>query len=274
MGRSLGSLSDYVISPPLLPREAKVCTCCRSPHGDSAFCFVPSSSFPSAFSILTDMSQVLFSYCPQALYGGGCTDSGCTLTHDAKYCQICAVICEPAAAYESHCATNAHLKLRNRPRWLHCPICNVSLPTPESWTAHTNGRPHQRRASQQGLNADLVKPVDPPHDSPQLRYCELCSLRLAPDAWVAHMGGKSHRRREQHALFSASIRGGTQEQEGVSVSHEDGLDFGIVSPTAAKDGVEAKIVIDSRSFSPIFEASTTMFSGVTDKVKGKDIKSP
>ena len=127
---------------------------------------------------------------------------------------------------------------------------------------------------QQGLNADLVKPVDPPHDSSQLRYCELCSLRLAPDAWVTHVGGKSHRRREQHALFSASIRGATQEQEGVSVSHEDGLDFSIMSPTVAKDGVEAKIVINSGDSSPVFEASTTLFSGITGKVRGKDLKSP
>ncbi|TBU29420.1 P-loop containing nucleoside triphosphate hydrolase protein [Dichomitus squalens] len=219
------------------------------------------------------MSQVLFSYCPQTLYGEGCTDPDCTLIHDAKYCKLCAVICEPALAYESHCTTDAHIKQQNRPRWLHCPICNVSLPTPGSWSSHANGRAHQRCAVKRGLNPSLVKPVEPPSNSPQLRYCETCELTVAFDAWTVHRGGKSHRLREQHALFRASIGRATQDR-GVSVSHEDGLDFGIVSLAVAKAGVNAEVVITTSTTSPVYEVLASIHSGIAGKLRSKKIQSP
>lgn len=204
------------------------------------------------------MTQALFAYCPQSLYGTGCADPSCTLAHDAKYCQLCAIICEPASSYDSHLDTPKHKKaLEQRPSWSHCALCNVSLPDkPNIWRGHITGRPHRQHAARRGINPDSVQPTSPPEDSARLKRCACCDIILDLAAWDSHVGGRPHKIREQHAAFRSAFTRASQDREGVNVSHaEAGLDFGIVDLASAKKGVQSEFLVSTDS-----DASVTLVS--------------
>ncbi len=193
------------------------------------------------------MTQALFAYCPQSLYGTGCTDRACTLVHDAKYCQLCAVICEPASSYNDHVDSIQHKKSLERPCWVHCPICNISVTDrPEVWGVHIAGRPHRQHAIRNGVEPDSVRPISPPANAARLKRCDLCNIVLDITAWESHSAGRWHRIHEQHAAYKAAFVRASQDREGVSVSHAgDGVDFGIVTLPVAKKGVQSEFLVST-----------------------------
>lgn len=215
------------------------------------------------------MTQALFTYCPQSLYGTGCTDPACTLVHDAKYCQLCAVICQPASSYGSHLESPQHKKVLERPSWIHCPLCNVSLPDqPTTWQAHVTGRPHKQRATRQGIEPNSIQPTSPPADSTRLKHCDFCDITVDINAWDSHVAGRLHKIQKQHAAFRAAFARASQDREGVNVSHaEEGLDFGIVDLVRAKKGVQSEFLVSTDNAASITLVSTDVIpaSGVSLK---------
>ncbi|KAI1789429.1 P-loop containing nucleoside triphosphate hydrolase protein [Ganoderma leucocontextum] len=194
------------------------------------------------------MAQVLFAYCPQTLYGAGCADPACTLVHDARWCKLCAVICEPASSYDKHLDSTQHKKALERPSWVHCPLCKVSvIDRPEVWDIHIAGRPHRQRALQQHIEPDS--------------RCDFCNIVLDITAWESHM-------RVQHAAYRVAFVRASQDREGVNVSHaEAGLDFGIVGLAAAKKGVQSDLLVstDNHVSVTLVSADVVSASGVGPK---------
>ncbi|KAI0691004.1 P-loop containing nucleoside triphosphate hydrolase protein [Cerioporus squamosus] len=206
------------------------------------------------------MPQVLFAYCPQALYGSGCSDSSCPLLHDAKYCKLCAVICEPASAYEGHLQSSAHTKKSTRKAlWQYCTLCRIPI-TAEVWSIHVAGRKHHRHAASRGIDPNAVEPTDPPRNEPSLRYCEHCDLTLNLESWAAHTNGANHRTQEKHAAFQTAFEQATRHRDGVYVSHVDGLDFGVVSIDAARQGLGAHILVETEDATPVSVTSLDIYS--------------
>ncbi len=207
------------------------------------------------------MSQVLFAYCPQALYGSGCSDFSCPLIHDAKYCRLCAVICQPASAYEAHIQSSEHRrKSAARLYWKYCTLCRIPITT-EAWSVHIAGRKHQGQAASRGIDPIAVLPIDPPGDEPTLRYCEQCDFTLNLDAWGSHINGEKHRTQARHAAFRSAFEKATRGRAGVEVSHVDGLDFGVVSIDAARQGLHAQISVKTpTNATPISVTSLDIYS--------------
>ena len=209
------------------------------------------------------MTQALFTYCPQSLYGTGCTDPACTLVHDAKYCQLCAAICEPASSFNNHLNSTQHTKSLERPYWVHCPVCNISETNkPDVWDIHAAGRPHKQAATQRGVQPDSVRPTSPPTDSPLLKRCDLCNITLHIIAWDSHIAGRRHKLQEQHMAYRSAFVRASQDRDGINVSHaEDGLDFGIVDSAAAKKGVQSELLVSTENGAPVTLVSTDVISG-------------
>ncbi|RPD55533.1 P-loop containing nucleoside triphosphate hydrolase protein [Lentinus tigrinus ALCF2SS1-7] len=191
-------------------------------------------------------STFLFAYCPQTLYGAGCSDPTCSLIHDAKYCDVCGVICQPAATYSTHISSQSHIKRVSNTRWLHCPICRVSVIGQHIWDSHVNGRLHLKTAKSRSVDPKLVQPTEPPLVTPGMRRCETCNVHIPDHNWTSHLSSRAHRNLEQHAAFRAAFELASHDKHGVSVSHaESGLDFGIVEVAEASRGLQGRLAIST-----------------------------
>ena len=107
------------------------------------------------------MVVVASDFCPSTLYGGGCDDRSCKYEHDVRICELCVVVCSPAASFDAHIQGRQHLsKLKeadasSRPandRARRCIVCSLTL-SESAWTSHLASESHQKHQQLATLRA-------------------------------------------------------------------------------------------------------------------------
>lgn len=159
---------------------------------------------------------------------GACGDSNCTFYHDVHTCDFCNVVCTSAATYSSHLRGKKHRK---------------------------NLRVAELRASQPELTADDNEAP------PGFRLCDLCDAIIPEETWVRHMNGVRHRNKERFFAFKSVTQEAERDKHGVTVSHQDGIDFGIIELRDAQRGAEVTLTLKTTvPSSHISVLETNLFS--------------
>ncbi|TFK80574.1 P-loop containing nucleoside triphosphate hydrolase protein [Polyporus arcularius HHB13444] len=122
-------------------------------------------------------------FCPDVLYGTGCSDTSCIAEHDVILCELCIVVCSPASNYDSHIRGQSHrtnLQLATTlPGRLgaedlrRCTVCSFNIPM-DAWGIHLAAPAHkkheqlailrnayeQAERNKRGINVSLEDGVD------------------------------------------------------------------------------------------------------------------
>lgn len=73
--------------------------------------------------------------------------------------------------------------------------------------------------------------------------------------WKQHSGTTSHRGKVQFTKFEAAFDEATKDKHGISVSHSNGIDFGIVEVESAVGGARAVQILTVKSTVPLAKVS-------------------
>ncbi|KAJ2966530.1 hypothetical protein NUW54_g13779 [Trametes sanguinea] len=208
------------------------------------------------------MTTALYQVCSQQLFAGGCSIVQCPLRHDAKFCDICSVVCLPDTVYAAHIRGAPHRAkaAMGRDIALLCEICQLHLTGEAIWVEHINGTAHQSRAQATGRSA-AIYPRDPTR--PTAIFCLLCKRAIDANSWSSHMHSGAHQRYQRNALHRSRFEQAEQDQRGVTVSDPNGgLDFGTVSLDESQRGLQRQLVVTLHpSASPVSITSLLVFTG-------------
>ncbi|KAI0634732.1 P-loop containing nucleoside triphosphate hydrolase protein [Trametes polyzona] len=190
------------------------------------------------------------------------------------------MICVPAHIYSTHVRGNPHRSKASLTSGLTllCPICDVRLSGETTWLQHVNGTQHHTKAQSQGKSPS-VYPQYPA--AVRSNFCLICKRVIVVQSWKAHLNSDTHRRLQRNALYRSNYEQAEQPQYGVVVSDEDGgLDLGVVTLEAAKNGVLRRLSVKLDTSAPsltfvgvaIFSGTgtvSTSFSATASKVGRK-----
>lgn len=145
-------------------------------------------------------------FCPAVVHGEGCADSSCLLDHDVAMCEVCVMVCSPAANYFSHTRGRVH---------------------------QTNLRLASTQPGRRGYNVDM-------------KQCTLCSMSVPYDTWGIHLSNPIHKKHQELAYLRSAYEMAELDKQGVSVSHaEDGVTFGVISLEQATEGVQTELTVSA-----------------------------
>ncbi|OSD02639.1 P-loop containing nucleoside triphosphate hydrolase protein [Trametes coccinea BRFM310] len=203
--------------------------------------------------------------CPQQLFAGGCSQPNCPLLHHARFCEICSIVCVPAHLWSSHVSGRQH-RLRaaaGNSTLVLCPVCKIRLPGETTWLEHIASAAHQTAAQTARLSPSVC-PRDPAN--PANNFCLVCRRSIPSSSWAAHLRAEGHQKAQRNALYKARFEQAERDRGGVSVAHEDGIDFGIVSVEEARRGPQKKITVSlSPGSQPVLITKVETFAGSTRK---------
>jgi helicase MOV-10 len=171
---------------------------------------------------------------------GSCNNDACSMDHDFKFCVPCGRPFVPEAAYHGHLSGKDHFMATNS-YWLVCTVCAISTTRP-AWDAHIRSSGHVKNSSRRGVPAD-----HPPENATTLsgyKQCDVCRRLMPGTAWDNHLGGKVHARRQRLAAYLVKIEQAEKARQGITISHRDGVDFGVVDPLSNEAIAEMIIDID------------------------------
>ncbi|KAI9061625.1 P-loop containing nucleoside triphosphate hydrolase protein [Trametes sanguinea] len=203
--------------------------------------------------------------CPNQLFAGGCSQPNCPLLHHARFCDICSIVCVPATLWSSHISGRQHRAraATGSSTVVLCPICKVRLPGETTWLEHISSTAHQN-AAQAARVSPSVCPRDPAH--PSNNFCLVCRRSIPTSSWAAHLRADGHQKAQRNALYRARFEQAERDRGGVSVAHEDGLDFGIVSVDEARQGLKRRIAVNlAPDASRVLITKVETFAGSTRK---------
>lgn len=204
--------------------------------------------------------------CPDQLFTGSCTTSQCPLRHDARFCELCVVVCCPAYMYSSHVSGKYHRAkvAKGSDITILCPICNTRLAGEATWLQHINSTDHCSKAQATGKSAS-VYPRDP--STPSANFCLICKRSVPISVWTTHLRGVVHQRLQQNAQYRSQYEQAELGQHGVAISNGDGgLDLGVVSVEDAKKGLQRQLTITLDASAPAMSITgVTIFPSVVNK---------
>ncbi|KAI0336614.1 P-loop containing nucleoside triphosphate hydrolase protein [Cubamyces sp. BRFM 1775] len=211
------------------------------------------------------MVALIDQVCPEQLFAGGCTRPNCPLNHNVKFCDICCAICTPVKTWPTHIQGRQHRTkaAQGNSTTVLCPICIVRLSGESTWLDHIGSASHTAKAQQLGKSSSVY-----PRDASKSdhNYCLVCRRSIPTSAWKAHLRAGGHRKAQDGALYRARFEQAERDRGGVHVSHEEGLDFGILSLEDAQRGrqsqIEVRVVARSN---PLAIAKLETFAGSSRK---------
>lgn len=203
--------------------------------------------------------------CPDQLFTGSCTTSQCPLRHDARFCELCVVVCCPAFMYSTHVSGKQHRTkaAKGGNITVLCPLCNTRLSGQATWLQHVDSADHCAKAQATGKSAS-VHPRDPAN--PNAIFCLICK-RSIQTAWAKHLRSDVHQRLQRNAQYRSQYEQAELGQQGVVMSHGDGgLDLGIVSAEGAKAGLQRQLTVTLDASAPTMSiVGVDVFPGVVNK---------
>lgn len=183
--------------------------------------------------------------CPHLLSTGSCNDAHCPHDHNIFSCDACCQIFKKASVYQVHCNTRKHknkMAARDKPppTMVHCPICD-RFTIAASWKYHKKSKLHMEKALALNTSANVKPETDISQDIQ--RFCAYCQTYILLNRWDEHTEGKRHKRGEQYTAFKMVQEEAEKDQNGVGIQGD--LDFGVVEPEVASQGVEKSIEVCS-----------------------------
>lgn len=117
--------------------------------------------------------------------------------------------------------------------FVRCPVCITTFQR-GNWTSHINGGSHISKAQRRGMRPDVDPEV--PEAVAGHRKCTLCNIFVAQNGWNTHITSSTHvaheSTREAARQMEAELLQASADHEGLLLSHQDGVDFGVVDPSA------------------------------------------
>jgi helicase MOV-10 len=172
---------------------------------------------------------------------------------DFVICAFCNDVVRPASAFRAHLASDEHRE-RAEGNYVRCPVCKICL-FPGNWTDHVSGASHRKNAERLGLRIHCDAEI--PAAVPGRKRCNICKIFIPNDQWDAHLLGQHHaakmRARDEVAGADAAIQRAKADKEGLSVSHLDGLDLGIVDIQNTDNYVRAELMVTTTSLDEQYE---------------------
>ncbi|KAH7908653.1 RNA helicase [Hygrophoropsis aurantiaca] len=194
--------------------------------------------------------------CPHLEAHGACTVPQCPHNHDVKVCELCGVLCASSAGYEAHITGKKHRrKLAGSGVVYHCLVCDIYV-SKGVWDQHISGRPHARRANEQGVSAG-IEPIIP-DALPGRTFCSVCDKHIPEHLWSSHSTNFIHRKKEVYAAYKVAMGEAEKDKHGVTVS--DNMEFGIIEPTVASRGTSKSLTIQTTIPSSRITIVSTKFS--------------
>jgi hypothetical protein len=155
--------------------------------------------------------------------------------------------------------------------FVHCTVCAISI-LRTGWSDHRQRNTHIETAQRRGLRPD-VEPEVPGSVSGHTQ-CRLCNVFIPQNQWVDHKGQHLHQQKEEHKrrVFEcqAQLREAENDQGGISISHRDGVEFGIHDISSMQAGVIEHLLISTSHTTPrIRLVSIQLTSG--SRISGADV---
>ncbi|KAI0826354.1 P-loop containing nucleoside triphosphate hydrolase protein [Irpex lacteus] len=165
-----------------------------------------------------------------------------------------------------HLNGNKHKKrLRGSNSILQCPLCEIAVTGQAAWKSHLKGRKHTNRAREQGVPSK-VEPQGAGATVKGHHFCATCHVYIRDDIWPSHFASEPHQRRLRFAAAVARFEEASRDKHGVSVSHSDGLDFGVLEIAEAAHGKQIALTIsNSVPLSNIVLSDAKLFSAFSRK---------
>src|SRR5207248_718544 len=105
-----------------------------------------------------------------------------------------------------------------------CKLCNRVIHRGDiGWTLHCRTRGHVQRS--QAQQAGNLRPMV---TAPSFFRCDICDANVLASKRAAHANSVIHKRKERYAQLRAAFLEAERDKYGVTVSHQEGLDFGLV----------------------------------------------
>lgn len=120
-----------------------------------------------------------------------------------------------------------HRRIGGASTVMRCPLCEVMVVGHAVWTSHVTGKKHRAVAKQQGVPAA----VDPEEGGGAVSghiFCSVCETYVHEDAWDRHPQGRLHQIKIAFNAMRSALAEAAKDKHGVSVSHGDIVDFGVL----------------------------------------------
>jgi helicase MOV-10 len=181
--------------------------------------------------------------CPSLQLTGSCTDAGCQYSHDIFTCDVCKITFDKQKHLNSHINSMMHKKREARggqkASIAFCSLCNTAVNPSSAWDMHAAGRRHRNRVRENG-GVDVEPEELGARDGD--RTCGVCGYAVPADRWASHIVQTAHRRRETYQSMQSVLDDASKDRNGINISHNEGLDFGIVEVVNASRGVRVELV--------------------------------
>jgi hypothetical protein len=172
-------------------------------------------------------------------------------SEDVQICDACNLVVRPASAYASHIASAAHLE-RVKGNFLRCPVCSICF-LRGNWAGHIVGERHLKEAKRQGLRPNVSPEI--PVDVSGHRKCHMCGIFVHLNIWNNHFGSPVHaaqvQARQRVEATKEALRRAKADKDGVTVSHVDGLDLGLVDAASTSSAIRAHLVVKANGNTPV-----------------------
>ncbi|KAH9943568.1 P-loop containing nucleoside triphosphate hydrolase protein [Amylocystis lapponica] len=178
--------------------------------------------------------------CPNLFATGTCTKQSCDYRHNVKICRPCGVVCYSAGVYDAHLRDRRHQKvIDGLSTVLHCSVCNINVVGLAGWTTHVQGNHHSTVAEQRGLSPDTEP--EKAVALPGFVRCNVCHKDVSEEHWARHSSTRSHRGKVAFVAFEAASEEAGRNKHGITLSHDKGVDFGIVEVKDSLGGVSVTL---------------------------------
>ena len=123
-----------------------------------------------------------------------------------------------------------------------CSVCQVFV-TRQRWREHLENPAHLGAANFNGTDPNIAPEEQA---TPRgTRHCDLCDCNIPEDVWGRHINGKRHHNKEKFYAFKSVFQEAEKDKHGVTVSHLDGVDFGIIELLDGLQGVRMTVVLQT-----------------------------
>ncbi|KZV62176.1 P-loop containing nucleoside triphosphate hydrolase protein [Peniophora sp. CONT] len=187
--------------------------------------------------------------CPSFIANGSCVNSTCQLSHTAYPCEVCRMSFPNLSLLSNHLRTKAHTDRVNRSasgtnRWGFCELCNLNVAL-SVWEVHIQSRRHRGLASTTDVAPDTIEPQLPRSDHKHT-LCEVCDVLIlaGQHKQAIHEQSLAHRNGLAFAALKSVLSEAAEDRNGMTMSHEDGIDFGVVEVADAILGRRIEVVVE------------------------------
>ncbi|KZV62177.1 P-loop containing nucleoside triphosphate hydrolase protein [Peniophora sp. CONT] len=188
----------------------------------------------------------MVTFCPTFRENGVCSDTACGFSHELFPCELCRLAFTEQRLLNQHLRSKSHKRRVDRDPTggvavAYCELCdnNTILGV---WETHKRGRRHRELARKSGVDPLKVVPK-PPKDIGGFKFvaCDACGVLVHVEQLAQHESSGAHRSGLSFTALRNVLSEAAQNRNGVSLSHDEGVDFGLVEATHAVQGLRIDV---------------------------------